>query len=63
MRIFKWFFWILVLIFVSVFSIDLYISKYAQADIYSDVNNVPYKKAAMVLGTSKYMIGGGKNYY
>lgn len=63
MRLFKWIFWIAAVIFVSVFSIDLYISKYSQADIYSDVTKVPSKKAAMVLGTSKYMIGGGKNYF
>ena len=48
---------------ISVIVIDLYISKSAKADIYNDINKVPSKKAAMVLGTSKYMIGGGKNYF
>ena len=38
-------------------------SKQAQKDIYSDVKKVPAKKAALVLGTAKYMIGGGKNYF
>jgi SanA protein len=48
---------------MGVFSLDLYMSKHSQADIYSDVNKVPAKQAALVLGTAKYMIGGGKNYF
>ena len=62
-RLLKWFFWIFLLMGISVIVIDLYISKSAKADIYNDINKVPSKKAAMVLGTSKYMIGGGKNYF
>jgi len=63
MHLFKWIFWVVVLIFIGVFSLDLYISKDAQADIYSDIKKVPAKKAALVLGTAKYMIGGGQNYF
>ena len=62
-RLLKWIFWIFLLTGISVIVIDLYISKSAKADIYNDINKVPSKKAAMVLGTSKYMIGGGKNYF
>jgi len=62
-RLLKWIFWIFLLMGISVIAIDLYISKSAKADIYNDINKVPSKKAAMVLGTSKYMIGGGKNYF
>ncbi|TNF43525.1 MAG: vancomycin resistance protein [Epsilonproteobacteria bacterium] len=63
MRLFKWIFWIVLLMFLGVFSIDLYMSKHAEAEIYNDFNKVPSKKAALVLGTAKYMIGGGKNYF
>ena len=62
-RLLKWLFLIFLLMAISVIVIDLYISKSAKADIYNDINKVPSKKAAMVLGTSKYMIGGGKNYF
>ena len=48
---------------MGLIGIDLYISKSSKADIYSDVNKIPSKKAALVLGTAKYMIGGGKNYF
>lgn len=63
MRLFKWILWIIFFILMGVVSIDLYISKQADSDIYNDVNKVPAKKAALVLGTAKYMIGGGKNYF
>jgi SanA protein len=38
-------------------------SKHTESEIYHDVKKVPSKKAALVLGTAKYMIGGGKNYF
>ena len=63
MRLFKWILWIIFFILMGLVSIDLYISKQADSDIYNDVNKVPAKKAALVLGTAKYMIGGGKNYF
>ena len=63
MRLFKWVLTTILFLLFGVVSIDLYISKQADSDIYSDVNKVPAKKAALVLGTAKYMIGGGKNYF
>ena len=63
MRLLKWILWIILLIIIGVISIDLFMSKNAEADIYNDLNNVPAKKAALVLGTAKYMIGGGQNYF
>jgi len=63
MRIVKWIFLIALFILIGLFSMDIYISKQAEADIYKDISKVPAKKAALVLGTAKYMIGGGKNYF
>jgi len=63
MRILKWIFLIVLFIIIGLFGIDSYIAKQAEADIYKDVSKVPAKKAALVLGTAKYMIGGGKNYF
>ena len=62
-RILKWIFWIVLLTVMGLSAIDIYMSNQAQKDIYSDVKKVPAKKAALVLGTAKYMIGGGKNYF
>lgn len=63
MRIVKWIFLIVLFIVIGLFSMDIYMSKQAEADIYKDISKVPAKKAALVLGTAKYMIGGGKNYF
>ena len=62
-RIVKWIFLIVLFIIIGLLSIDGYISKQAEADIYKDISKVPAKKAALVLGTAKYMIGGGQNYF
>ena len=48
---------------IGLFSIDMYISKQAEPDIYRSTTKIPAKKAALVLGTAKYMVGGGKNYF
>ena len=63
MRLLKWLMWIIVFMITAAITIDLYISKEAEADVYSDLTSVPAKKAAMVLGTAKYMVGGGQNYF
>jgi SanA protein len=43
--------------------INISIARQALPYLYNDIQKVPPKKAALVLGTSKYMIGGGKNYF
>ena len=35
----------------------------AQDSIYTDVKKVPHKKAALLLGTAKYVAKGKKNYF
>lgn len=44
-------------------AIDIAMARLAAPNLYNDINKVPAKKAALVLGTAKYMIGGGKNYF
>ena len=44
-------------------AIDMYISKQAEKNLYQNTIKIPAKKAALVLGTAKYMVGGGKNYF
>lgn len=59
----KWIFWIIVTILIGLFAIDSYIAKQTAPNLYENVKNIPAKKAALVLGTAKYMVGGGKNYF
>ncbi len=63
MRWIKWFFTLLLLVFSALLALDIYISYQAQPYIYRDVNKVPPKKAALLLGTNKYIAKGRKNYY
>lgn len=46
-----------------VYFIDRYMDYTAKDRIYTDVNKVPHKKAALLLGTAKYVAKGKKNYF
>ena len=48
---------------MAIVGIDMYISKQAEPNLYQNTTKIPAKKAALVLGTAKYMVGGGKNYF
>jgi len=48
---------------MALVGIDMYISKQAEPNLYQNTTKIPAKKAALVLGTAKYMVGGGKNYF
>ena len=63
MRTVKWIFLIVIVTVMGLIAIDTYISKQAEPYLYKNIKKVPEKKAALVLGTAKYMIGGGKNYF
>ena len=39
------------------------ITKHSREFIYSDITKIPYKKAALLLGTSKYLSNGHINYF
>jgi len=51
------------IVVMGLIALNTYISKEAEPNLYSDIKKVPVKKAALVLGTAKYMVGGGKNYF
>jgi SanA protein len=63
MRWIKWFLTVLLLALSVLLALDIYISYQAQPYIYTDMKNVPPKKAAQLLGTNKYIAKGKKNYY
>ena len=47
----------------SIYALDRYINYTTQSAIYTDINKVPHKKAALLLGTAKYVARGKKNYF
>jgi len=59
----KWIFLLLILGIVGTVGLDRYISYAAEDNIYTEVKNVPVKKAALLLGTAKYIAKGKQNYF
>ena len=53
--------WLLVI--VSVYLLNRYVTYTAADKIYTDVKTIPPKKAALLLGTTKYVAKGKVNYY
>jgi len=62
-RFFKWLFALLLIAFVLSAAFDLYVTYSADKYIYSDPKRVPPKRVALLLGTSKYVAKGKKNWY
>ena len=48
---------------MALVAIDMTISKQEEPNLYQNTIKIPAKKAALVLGTAKYMVGGGQNYF
>ncbi len=63
LQVFKWILLLCILGLLLLFIIDRTISWSAQDDIYTKVSEVPHKKAALLLGTAKYVAKGKKNYF
>jgi len=63
LRLLKWLVLLLLTGILAVGGIDLYISWQAKPYIYTDVKEIPHRKAALLLGTNKYIAKGKKNYY
>ncbi|MEI8201639.1 MAG: ElyC/SanA/YdcF family protein [Bacteroidota bacterium] len=45
------------------FTLDYTVKNYSEPYLYEDVNQIPFNNVAVLLGTSKYVKGGGKNFY
>jgi SanA protein len=56
-------FWGLLLLLGFIYLLDKHITLEAEKDIYATVKKIPSKRAALLLGTAKYVKGGGKNYF
>jgi SanA protein len=48
---------------IFIFLNDMMMAEKAKEKLYSSVKEVPSKNALLLLGTAKYMVGGGKNYF
>jgi len=48
---------------ISFYILDRYINYTTQSAIYTDIKKVPHKRAALLLGTAKYVARGKKNYF
>ncbi len=53
----------LLLLLASVWAIDYWVAASTKAQLFSDVNTIPKNKVGLLLGTSKYLNGGGINPY
>ncbi|MES2775372.1 MAG: ElyC/SanA/YdcF family protein [Bacteroidota bacterium] len=62
-KMFRWFAVLLVVTLVAVFACYKKVSADAVPYLYSDVKAVPYHKAALLLGTSRYLSNGWTNQY
>lgn len=54
---------LLVAFILAILTIDQYVAQSASDRIYSDINKIPKKRAAVVLGTTKYAAGRQNLYY
>lgn len=61
MSILKWFFILFTVGILSLYTLDKYVSSVGK--IYSSIKKVPSKKAALLLGTAKYVAKGKQNYF
>jgi SanA protein len=59
----KWTVILIVLGVLSVYLLEKYMDFSARKDIYTQIKDVPHKKAALLLGTAKYVSKGKKNYF
>ncbi len=54
---------LLLLFFLTLLAWDVYIGYRTDPFIYSDAKKIPSRRAALLLGTNKYIAKGKKNYY
>ncbi len=59
----KTLFLLVILTLVGIFGLDYYVRKSTAPDIYTSTKQIPARRAALLLGTAKYLKGGYKNYF
>ncbi len=62
MSIVRWIVLVSILVLVFLYGLNAYVSSF-ETSIYRQVKEVPQKKAALLLGTAKYVAKGKQNYF
>ena len=62
-KILKTSFLLMILTLVGIFGLDYYVRNATAPDIYTSTRQIPAKRAALLLGTAKYLRGGYENYF
>ena len=62
-RFLKWIVSILAVCLISLFVSNYWINSNTKTQLYTDVNEIPFRKVGLVLGASKKTIRGTNNFY
>ncbi|GLB51785.1 protein SanA [Neptunitalea chrysea] len=62
-KLFSYALLLLITVGVVVFCIDYYVKKKTEAAVYTQIEEVPYNRVGLLLGTGKYLSNGGVNLY
>jgi len=62
-KILKTFFLLTIFTLIGILGLNYYVQSAAASTIYTSTKKIPAKKAALLLGTAKYLRGGHKNYF
>ena len=62
-RLLKWIVAILAICMISLIVSNYWVNSNTKAQLYSDVNNIPFRKVGLVLGASKKTVRGTNNFY
>jgi SanA protein len=63
MKLLKTLFWLTILGVIALIGIDRYIAYSSAPYIHTTIAKIPHKRAALLLGTTKYVARGRKNYF
>ena len=62
-RVLTWLVLITALPVIGIYSINYYVAHSTRNQIFNSLNEIPERKVGLLLGTSKYLIGGRINYF
>ncbi len=58
-----WCSFLLIIVLALTWSVDSWVKRSAEQQVYNDIGKVPYNRVGMLLGTAKYLRGGRINLY
>jgi SanA protein len=57
LKIFRWGLFIILAALIALVAVDCYVSSFSRGKLYTSVDKIPHRKAALVLGCGKYVEG------